>query len=244
LDRLDRLTQRLLEELDRQGDRPSGPDCLRPEILGRLATGRLEPPAREGAQAHLDGCLACLDRFIAIRDDLEALSAPGEVSPRLSRTLDTLLGVAAPAPGVGLLDRVRRVFTFRVPAWAVAGAAAVLLLTWGISDRFQRPAPPTPTASTPGDPIQPVQRLLPANAVQRTVSGVVSSVRDATTQGVEAHIVDLKDASGASYALFTWGPPAIQKGDTVEVDAIFTSGGRNGGAPVYQGVATALRKAK
>jgi hypothetical protein len=76
------------------------------------------------------------------------------------------------------------------------------------------------------------------------VSGVVRSVRDATSNGVEAHIVDLKDASGASYMLFTWGRPTISKGDTVEIDAIFTPTAPTVGAPVYQGVATALRKTR
>lgn len=243
MDRLDRLTQRLLEDLDRQGDRPSGPDCLRLEVLGRLATGGLDAQTRERVETHLNGCLSCLDRFIAIRDDLQALHAPDQVSPRLARTLDALLGVEpAPSLGARVLDRVRRVFVFRVPAWAVAGAAAAVLLTWAAADRVQRPVPtaPSPTAGSPTD------RLNPAHAqLQRTISGVVSSVRDATSNGVEAHIVDLKDASGASYVLFTWGRPTIRKGDAVEIDAIFTSGSaQTAGAPVYQGVATALRKAR
>ena len=243
MDRLDRLTQRLLEDLDRQGDPPSGPDCLRLEVLGRHATGDLDTQTRERVETHLNGCLACLDRFIALRDDLQALSAPGEVSPRLARTLDTLLGVEpVPSLGARVLDRVRRVFVFRVPAWAIAGAAAAVLLTWAAADRVQRPAPPAPSPTAAGDP---TDRLNPAHAqFQRTVSGVVSSVRDATSNGVEAHIVDLKDASGASYVLFTWGRPTIRKGDAVEIDAIFTSGAQTAGAPVYQGVATALRKAR
>jgi hypothetical protein len=236
---LDRLTQRLLEELDRQGDRPSGPDCLRAEVLGRLATGRLDAQARASVQAHLDGCLSCLDRFIAIRDDLQALTAPGEASPRLAQTLDRLIGGRAPSPSPGVLERVRQLLAFRVPAWSVAGAAAALLLTWAITERLHRPVPP-PVASGP-----PIERLEPAHAQLRgTVSGVVSSVRDATTNGVEAHIVDLKDAAGTSYMLFTWGRPTIEKGDMVEIDAIFTPGAQDAGRPIYQGVATALRKAK
>jgi hypothetical protein len=237
---LDRLTQRLLEELDRQGDRPAGSDCLRPEVLGRLTTGRLEARARETAQAHLDGCLHCLDRFITIRDDLQALASPGEISPRLARTLDGLIGGRASSSAPGLLERVREVLAFRVPAWTVAGAAAAVLLTWAITERLHWPAlpAPAPVVSTP-----PAERLEPAHAqLQRTVSGVVSSVRDATTNGVEAHVVDLRDAGGTSYMLFTWGRPTIEKGDKVEIDAIFTSGAQ--GQPVYQGVATALRKTK
>ena len=234
MDGLDRLTQRLLEELDRQGDRPSGPDCLRTATLGRLAAGRLDGQARETAQAHLDGCLSCLDRFIAIRDDLQALSAAGEVSPRLQRRLDSLIGTPAPSPGERLRDRVRRLLDVRVPAWTAAAAAAGVLLIWVVTDRVQHP---TPVATG-----IPAEQLTPAHAqLQRTVSGVVSSVRDATTNGVEAHIVDLEDAGGASYVLFTWGRPTIAKGDMVEIDAIFT---RGAGPPTYQGVTTALRKTK
>jgi len=193
LDRLDRLTQRLLEDLDRQGDPPSGPDCLRLEVLGRHAKGGLDTQTRERVETHLNGCLSSLDRFIAIRDDLQALHSPDQVSPRLARTLDTLLGVEpVPSLGARVLDRVRRVFVFRVPAWAVAGAAAAVLLTWAAADRIQRPSPPPPSPTAAGDP---TDRLNPAHAqLQRTVSGVVISVRDATSKGVEAHIVDLTDA--------------------------------------------------
>ncbi len=244
MDRLDRLTQRLLEDLDQRGGQPAGPDCLRVEILGRLATGRLEPQSRERVETHLNDCLFCLDRFVAVRDDLQALAAPGEVSPRLARTLDTLLGVVPPATSLGrrVLARLRRVLVFRVPAWAVAGAAAAVLLTWVASDRIHRHAASGPAGVEvrgQGD------RLNPAHAqLQRTVSGVVSSVRDATSNGVEAHIVDLKDAAGASYVLFTWGRPTVQKGDAVEIDGIFTPAAQAAGPPVYQGVATALRKAR
>jgi hypothetical protein len=199
---------------------------------------RLEPRTREGVETHLNGCLACLDRFIAVRDDLQALTAPSEVSPRLARTLDSLLGGEAP-PSVAsrVVGLVRRALVVRVPAWAVAGAAAAVLLTWVTADRLPRSTP-----ATIGDPSQ---ALTPAHAqLQRTVAGVVSSVRDASSNGVEAHIVDLKDASGASYVLFTWGRPSVKAGDAVEIDAIFTPGAQTVGAPVYQGLATALRKAR
>jgi hypothetical protein len=210
-------------------------------VLGRLATGRLEAQTRESAQAHLDGCLDCLDRFIAIRDDLQALASPEEASPRLARTLESLIGGRTPSTAPGLLERVRQVLAVRVPAWTLAGAAAAMLLTWAITERLHRlPAGSPPVASS-----TPAERLEPAHAqLQRTVSGVVSSVRDATTNGVEAHIVDLRDAAGSSYMLFTWGRPTIQKGDMVEIDAIFTTGAQSADQPVYQGVATALRKAK
>jgi hypothetical protein len=240
---LDRLTQRLLQDMDQQGARAVGPDCLRTELLGRLASGRLDAHTRERVETHLDGCLNCLDRFIGIRDDIQALTAPGEVSPRLAQALDALLGGSStPEPLAPRAGRIRRVLAFRVPAWAVAGAAAAILLAWVAADRLHRPGAPMPPSSGAVD----TERAVPAHTqLQRTVSGVVSSVRDATSNGVEAHIVDLRDASGASYVLFTWGRPTVRAGDAVEIDAIFTTGGvQAAGAPVYQGVATALRKAR
>jgi hypothetical protein len=242
VDRLDRLTQRLLEDLDRRGDTPPPAACLSPELLGRLVTGGLDAEARARADAHLDGCLACLDRFIEVRDDLHALRAPGPASPRLARALDTLLGAAAPRPrGLRLAGGLRRALTSRVPAWAVAGAAAAVLLVWVVTGRVHRPEDVTP-ATRPRD----AERVTPAQTqLQRTVSGVVHAVRDATSNGVEAHIVDLRDASGASYVVFAWGPPTVRAGDAVEVDAIVTPGGaRPAGPPVYQGLATAFRKAR
>jgi hypothetical protein len=204
---------------------------------------RLDGEARERAEAHLDSCLICLDGFIEVRDDLHALRAPGEVSPRLARALDALLGVAAPRPR-GLLPggRLRRLLATRVPAWTVAAVAAAILCTWVAADRFQRPAAPVAPPTRAGDP----ERVTAAHAqLQRTVSGVVGSVRDATSNGIEAHVVDLRDESGASYVLFTWGRPTVRAGDAVEIDAIVTVGGAQpAGQPVYQGLATAVRKVR
>ena len=78
----------------------------------------------------------------------------------------------------------------------------------------------------------------------RTVSGVVSSIRDATSSGVEAHVVSLKDTSGATYVLFAWGRPTIGPGDAVEIEAIFTATTQTAGRPVYQGMATQFRRVR
>lgn len=204
--------------------------------------GRLAPPVRERVDAHLTDCLSCLDRFVELRDHLHGLATAAPVSPVLATKLDILLGHQ---PGerfwTGGVERLRRAFVVRVPAWAVAGMAALMLTTWVATYKLQRPSA---TIEWPVDFSSPGQ-LTPAHRqVPRTVSGVVSSLRDATSNGVEAHVVSLRDTSGATYVLFAWGPPAVKLGDSVEIDGIFTSATQSAGTPVYQGVATQLRRVR
>ena len=235
MDRLDRLTQRLLEGWDRQAVSSS---CVGLSLLGQFASGRLDPHTRERVDTHLNDCLACLNRFVELRDDLHGVAAPGHVSPLLTRTLNGLIRQES--------NWVRRALIFRVPAsWAAVGMAAAILITWTITYTFQRPSTTVEWPFPVSDPTSP-DRLKPARSqAARTVSGVVSSVRDATSNGVEAHVVSLKDASGATYVLFAWGRPAVRPGDAVEIDGIFTSATQSpAGLPVYQGVATQLRRAR
>lgn len=241
MDRLDRLTQRLLEDLDREADLPSS-QCLGLALLGEFATGALEPPARGRVEAHLNACLTCLDRFVELRDHLHGIAAPGRVSPMLARNLDTLLG-REPAKGfwTRLVEGLRRALVFRVPAWAVAGMAVLMLITWAAAHKFQRSGA---AVEWPVDFSRPGQLTPMHRQVPRTVSGVVSSIRDATSNGVEAHVVSLKDTAGATYVLFAWGRPTVRLGDSVEIDGIFTSATQSAGMPVYQGVATQLRRAR
>ena len=222
MDRVDHLTSRLLDDLER-------------EASGHATTG---------TDAHLGQCLVCLDRFVELRDTLHAIAAPAPVSPRLARQLEQLLG-RAPAETLRprLAKAVRRAVGFRIPAWAVAGmAAALVVLTWVTTQHIDRPAVGVewPLADpTRPDPLKPAHRQ-----AARTVSGVVSSIRDATSNGVDAHVLSLRDASGATYVLFTWGPPTVKLGDAVEIEALFTSVAQGGGPPVYQGLVTELRRAR
>ena len=144
---------------------------------------------------------------------------------------------------LGLMGQIRRALEIRIPVWAAAGAMVVIVLGWLAGDRLHRPGAPIPSSTAQ---VETEQRAQPAHAqLQRTISGVVSAVHDANSNGVEAHIVDVRDASGVTYVLFTWGRPTIRAGDTVEADAIFAVGSvQPAGPPVYQGVATALRKVR
>jgi hypothetical protein len=242
VDRLDRLTQRLIGEMDQQTDLPSR-DCLGLVQLERFATGGLDPSTRERVERHLGECLTCVNRYVELRDDLQGITAPEPASPRLRQKLDGLIGgerrERLPTRVAGSL---RRAVVSRVPAWAVVGVAAgVMLITWTVASNLQRPGAPVEWPvdfSSPGQ-LTPMYRQVP-----RTVSGVVSSIHDATSNGVEAHIVSLKDTSGATYVLFAWGRPTVGPGDSVEIDGIVTRATPSARTPVYQGVATQLRRVR
>jgi hypothetical protein len=240
VDRLDRLTQRLIDEMDQQTELPSR-DCLGAGLLGRFATGDVDPPTRARVEAHLDECLTCVHRYVELRDDLHAIAAPEPVSPRLRQTLERLIEDGRERFPSRVGGRLRRAFVFRVPAWAVVGVAAgIMVITWTVAHNLQRPGAP---GSWPVDFSRPGQ-LVPMSQEPRTVSGVVSSIHDATSNGVEAHIVSLKDTSGATYVLFAWGRPTVGPGDSVEIDGIVTRATPSARTPVYQGVATQLRRGR
>jgi hypothetical protein len=244
LDHLDGLTGRLVEDLDRRADSPlESSSCPGLRLLEQLVTGKLDPPTRERVDRHLGDCLTCLNRFVELRDYLQGVAAPEPVSPRLAGHLEHLIS-RAPAKRwtTRITDTLRRAMIFRVPAWAVAAAAAALLLTWTAAHKLQGPGSGVEwpfAAPTTGS-----ARLKPAHSESARVTGVVSSTRDATSNGVEAYVVSLKDASGATYVLFTWGPRTVRPGDAVEIDAIFTGAKQSSGPPVYQGVVTQLRRVR
>jgi hypothetical protein len=229
-------------EMNQPTHLPSG-DCLELVQLERFATGGLAPATRQRVETHLDECLTCVNRYVELRDDLHGIAAPEPVSPALSQKLDRLIGGERRARfPTRLVGSLRRACVLRVPVWAAVGVAAgIMLVTWTVAYHFQRPGVPV---EWPADFSSPGQ-LMPMNRqVPRRVSGVVSSIRDATSNGVEAHIVSVKDTSGATYVLFAWGRPTVAPGDSVEIDGIFTRATQGAGTPVYQGVATQLRRAR
>ena len=240
MDPLDRLTDRLLFELDGAA---TSPGCLGVALLGDLVAGRPGPVERERAEAHLADCLSCLHRLVQLRGDLRAAATPPPASRRLRGTLDRLLGEPVTPPmGERAVAAVRRLFRVRVPAWGVAGLAAALVLATWVATQHGSRAPggvdwPIPDTTRP-DALTPAHRRASA-----TISGVVKSVRDATSNGVNAHVLNLTDSAGTTYMLFTWGPPTVRAGDAVEIQALFTGMTREGGAPVYQGVVTEVRRA-
>jgi hypothetical protein len=227
--RLDRATERLVEDLERRAEAPAS-DCVTAFDLEQRLAGRLDPTAQARVDGHLEPCLTCLNAFVELRDYLQGVADPAPASPVLSRVLDGLSGEGPRGPrqpDAG--SRLRRLVTARFPAWAVAGVAASLLVVWGVGHyrRVEAPA-----------------RLAPVHTqTARTVSGVVGAIRDANANGVEAHVVSLTDGAGATYLLFVWGPPTVRTGESVEIDAVVASVTDGTGRQVYQGVATAVRRA-
>ena len=222
MDRLDQLTHSLLDRLERDAD-------------GHPFSA---------AESHLDACLVCLDRFLALGDARNGLAAPAPASRALTRRLEQLLGRAPTATvSARIAERIRLALGLRLPAWAVAGMAAGLVaFTWVATQYIERPVAGLDQRVI--DPTGP-DRLRPANRqTTRTVSGVVSSIRDATSSGVEAHVLSLKDASGATYLLFTWGRPTVRPGDAVEIEALFAAAAPGADPRIYQGVVTEVRRAK
>jgi hypothetical protein len=221
LDRLDELTRHLVDDMDRED--PAHPFTA--------------------SDAHLGECLACLDRFVALRDAVHGMAAPEPVSRHLARALDDLQGrPTGDRLGLRVVAALRGAFGVRVPAWAAAvGAAALVAVTW-MATQYVRPLPPGAQWALP-DGARP-DRLRPAHGqATRTVTGVVSSVEDATANGVHAHILGVKDASGTRYVFFTWGLPTVKPGDKVQIEAIFTHPARSDNPRGYQGIITELRRA-
>ena len=226
--RLDQASDRLVEDLERRASAPAI-DCVTTQDLESRLAGRLEPSAQTRVDAHLEPCLTCLNSFVELRDTLQGLADPAPASPALQRVLDGLIAItprgAREPESSGRLGRLVRA---RFPAWAVAGIAASLLAVWALGRDPDVPARLTPVHSESA----------------RTVSGVVGGIRDATANGVEAHVVSVTDAAGASYELFVWGPPSVRAGDAVEIDAVVAGTADGAGRRVYQGVATTMRRTR
>jgi hypothetical protein len=75
------------------------------------------------------------------------------------------------------------------------------------------------------------------DAVSRTITGTVDAIRDATSHGVDAHVLTLRDSAGTSYVLVTSGLPAVQQGQSVEIRATFSRAGEPGLPLTYKGIA-------
>ncbi|CCH30911.1 zf-HC2 domain-containing protein [Actinosynnema sp. NPDC047251] len=107
------------------------------ESLGAFVLGQLSGPERVAVQAHLDGCPACRAEEADLRPaaELLALADPDRVADR----------VAVPAGlGESVLAGIRAERRRRVPRWAVAAAAAVLIavVAGGVGYFAGRPSVP------------------------------------------------------------------------------------------------------
>lgn len=211
----------LIGELRRRRTHEGRSACLSDAALEALAEDTLSPSALAGARDHVAQCLVCLRAYAEVRSLLEA-----------SRVVEPEAFAAGVSAGIRRF--VRRGLAARIPVpWVVAAVAASALLTWmsvaGIGWGPMRVSPPPSTVELAG-------------ADSRTVTGKVESVRDATSSGMTAHVIRVRDAGGAGYAVFVWGAPSVGAGDAVTIQGVFSplEGSTRGSS--YQGVATNVRR--
>ncbi|MFQ5842743.1 MAG: hypothetical protein ACE5I8_09930 [Thermodesulfobacteriota bacterium] len=110
---------------------------------------------------------------------------------------------------------------WKAPAgWGLAGALAGVVLTVIVinvtQEQTQDMAPPVIT-------LRGIPRGTPGGITPpeiQSVAGVVSAVKQGTEEGVPYHVIRMKGDNGNAYILFSWGKPAIQANDNIEVDAI------------------------
>lgn len=189
-----------------------GPACLSVDTLGTLAEGRLPPLEARQAREHLVTCVTCLHRYAQLRS---LLDEPAEVSHP------------------SWWSRVNDLWSWRLPiGWTVAvGAASIVVATLATTS-----APKLGIQPGPSPQLTPLQT---PGAELRTVTGRVESVRDASAANVVAHVLRIREPSGATYELFAWGRPAARAGDTVLVEGSFV---RMEGEPrSYRGLAKSYR---
>ena len=200
----------------------AGPDCLAEATLENLIDGTLPASEAGAARAHLDSCLACLHAYAVLRSLLEvgAVETP-EVSGARSATI----------------GRVRRMLSIRLPLpWTIAAAAACALLTWTLGV-----VPHRAERGSVAQPVAPSTNELAGESARR-VSGTVSQVRDASTPGMPAHVLELSDEAGARYTVFVWGPATVRAGDPITVQGAFSREEAPGAGTAYRGVAGVVER--
>src|SRR5262245_542365 len=190
---MDRLLDLVREDFDRRREEDRAqretiilgggglPPCLPETVLEALISDTLPPSEVDAAQTHLAECLRCVHAYANIRCLLE-LASPVSITEEVpSRTRDRRAWGRA-------IELCQNVLVRPIPAgWAVGGAMAVLALTWMIASY---PASVglrvSPGSRVPSGMIGLAHR---PDATTATITGVVEAIRDATSHGVEAHIV-------------------------------------------------------
>lgn len=231
-----------MEDLERERVGAPGPSCLSDATLERLADGSLAQADVAAAARHLRDCLQCLHAYASLRSLLD----PADLTESAS---------IAPAAGtqpareesyfwVGWVELARRAVCWRVPAgWAMATAAAAVVMTWMITFSIDRPGGfPSPSLIDPTNQPSRMTGLSDRpDGSRRTVTGIVERVQETTSAGIETYVVTVKDGSGTTYIIFGWGRPSVRTGQSVQATGVFTSIGGSGSAPTYKGVASDLR---
>jgi len=73
------------------------------------------------------------------------------------------------------------------------------------------------------------------------IAGTVESLRPASAEGINAHVVTLRTPTGVEYVIFVWGNPSVREGQAIEADGVFMNISESGAPAAFQGVASQLR---
>lgn len=240
---LDRLAEDL--QWRRRGARTTA--CLDDDVLIDLATGRLEQARVRATTRHLDDCLECLHAYASLR----CLTAP--MSDEQAETSDEATPMTAgpsvmPVPRP-VWDRIFEAFRWRIPlGWSVATAVATAAVVWLVSPAIRTtfspgPMPMSEFSSRGAPPRSASPASTPLETAPRTIRGTVERIERKDTEGVASYVVILTERpGGATYAVFAWGTPTVQAGQSVQATGVFMP---LDAAPPgrYQGVATDVRRA-
>jgi len=214
-DRLEILSQRLVERLEKRRD-SLGPQCLPVSRLEAYLTGDLSPNEWEEVKAHLDSCLSCFHATVQLDDLLRGIAETPKPEVKVASGKGFSRSGASTA-----WTAIRGAIEWKgSAAWGFAGALAGIILTVAVFNltryKVQDIARPANTLS--GIP-QATFRVTSPPEIQK-VTGVVSVVKQSTQEGMPYHQFRMKGDDGNTYQILSWGNPAIQANDRIEVDAI------------------------
>ncbi len=216
-DRLEILSQRLIERLEKRRD-SLGPQCLPVSRLEAYLTGDLSPDEWEEVKAHLDSCLSCFYATVQLDDLLRGIADPVTPGPGLKAASGE--GITRSAASIAW-TAIRGAIEWKgSAAWGFAGALAGIILTVAVFNLTRNKVQDIarPANSFSGIP-QATFRVTSPPEIQK-VTGVVSVVKQSTQEGMPYHQFRMKGDDGNTYQILSWGNPAIQENDRIEVDAI------------------------
>lgn len=176
------------------------------DLLGAFVLDSLDQGQALEVRSHLESCASCRQEAeelrataMSIGEAVAPVAPPAQLRERIMREIQLPAlkpVVAAVEPALSWWARPRA-------AWAVAAAAAVLMLAaggWGLSEHFLAPGL-SPTATVAATALNPVDRLI--------ASGQAKVVALAPTGGTRAKAALVTDpATGATYLLL-FGVPVL-----------------------------------
>jgi len=216
-DNFEILSSRLNKRLEERRDSLS-PQCLSVSKLEAYLTGDLSSDEWEEVKAHLDSCLSCLHAMVELRDLLRGIADPVPPEPELK---EAVWGRNKGSAASRIWTTIRGAFEWQAPpTWGFAGALVGIMLTVVFINvtRKQAQDMTRPAITLRGIP-QATFRGTTLPEIQK-VTGVVSVVKQSTHEGMPYHQFRMNGDDGNTYLMFSWGEPAIQANDNIEVDAI------------------------